>query len=181
MARFSGCNISTGKETVLHTFGSGTDGINPLGSLIQASNGLLYGMTYWGGTLGVGTIFSYSISTHTESDIVNFSGNEDLPYGDLLEVDTPATGINQLTINTNQFSIFPNPTSGQFTIKLNSNQTNYTLAVYNVMGEQVYQSVLKSPLEDLGVINLSTQPDGMYFIYLKSDEGVEVGKVMVTK
>jgi hypothetical protein len=29
--------------------------------------------------------------------------------------------------------------------------------------------------------DLSSQPAGMYFIYLKSDEGVEVGKVLVTK
>jgi hypothetical protein len=56
------------------------------------------------------------------------------------------------------------------------------------MGEKVYQSVLSTPPSPLvaqgqGVrqINLSSQPAGIYFIYLKSGEGVEVGKVLVTK
>jgi uncharacterized repeat protein (TIGR03803 family) len=100
------------------------------------------------------------------------------PISDTLNV---ATGINQLLANSNLFSIYPNPTSGQFTINLNSSQNNYTIEVYNVMGEKIYQSVNKSPLGDLGVINLSSQPAGIYFVYLKSQEEVDVGKVLVSK
>jgi uncharacterized repeat protein (TIGR03803 family) len=43
-------NISTGAETDLHDFGSSTDGQGPPDALIQASDGLLYGMTQNGGT-----------------------------------------------------------------------------------------------------------------------------------
>jgi len=47
----------SGNETVLHGFGSGSDGDNPKSGLIQASNGTFYGTTANGGTHGLGTVF----------------------------------------------------------------------------------------------------------------------------
>jgi hypothetical protein len=91
---------------------------------------------------------------------------------------TPPDGIKQLVAINNQLSISPNPTSGQFTIKLNGNQNGYTVEVYNEVGEKIEELVLSS-LQN--TIDLQSQPDGMYFVYLKSEEGVMVGKVMVTK
>jgi uncharacterized repeat protein (TIGR03803 family) len=47
-----------GSETVLYAFGSQTnDGASPLGSLIQASGGTLFGTTEFGGAGAKGTIF----------------------------------------------------------------------------------------------------------------------------
>ena len=40
-----------------HIFGGGADGANPIGSLLLA-NGTIYGTTAYGGTQGLGTIFS---------------------------------------------------------------------------------------------------------------------------
>jgi uncharacterized repeat protein (TIGR03803 family) len=45
-----------GAFSVLHTF-SGPDGINPLGELVQANDGNIYGTAMDGGANGVGTIF----------------------------------------------------------------------------------------------------------------------------
>ncbi len=98
---------------------------------------------------------------------------------DSMDIST-VTGINQLTVESGQLTVYPNPTLGQFTIQLSNYQNGYTVEIYNVMGEEVYQSVNKSPSGDL-VVNLGSQPAGMYFVYLKSGEGVEVGKVLVTK
>ncbi len=181
-------NIFTGKETVLHDFGTGNGGFgyNPQGSLFQASNGLLYGTTENGGIKDSadgsdGTIFSYNIFTGEETDVYDFTGAEGAyPFGNLIEVDT-TTGVNQLRVDRGQLTVYPNPSSGQFTIKSLVVSSKSLVEIYNVMGEKIYQSVNKSPLGDLGVINLSSQPTGMYFVYLKSDEGVEVGKVLVTK
>jgi uncharacterized repeat protein (TIGR03803 family) len=49
-----------GKEKILHSFGSGTDGTAPYASLIDV-NGTLYGTTLAGGTSGNGTVFALSI------------------------------------------------------------------------------------------------------------------------
>ena len=49
-----------GAFTPLHAFGGGDDGGNPLASLVQGSDGNLYGTASTGGSNGVGTVFSLS-------------------------------------------------------------------------------------------------------------------------
>lgn len=59
----------SGKETVLHTFGLGTDGRFPQGGLIADSSGTLYGTTLAGGAYGWGTVFK-----------IDKAGNESVLY-----------------------------------------------------------------------------------------------------
>ena len=49
-------------------------GTRPSGGVIQASNGLLYGMTRFGGANNKGVIFSYNITTNTYTDLLDFNG-----------------------------------------------------------------------------------------------------------
>jgi uncharacterized repeat protein (TIGR03803 family) len=58
--RMSPINASTAALTPLHGFGGGDDGGNPLASLVQGSDGNLYGTASTGGSNGVGTVFSLS-------------------------------------------------------------------------------------------------------------------------
>jgi uncharacterized repeat protein (TIGR03803 family) len=51
---------TSGALTPLYGFGGGTDGGNPLASLVQGSDGNLYGTASTGGSNGVGTVFSLS-------------------------------------------------------------------------------------------------------------------------
>jgi len=53
----------------------GTNGANPLGSLIQASDGKLYGMSSAGGSNGYGVAFSYDPATATYSKLSDFTGD----------------------------------------------------------------------------------------------------------
>ncbi len=75
----------TGKETVLHNFGTGTDGAQPYGGLTYAG-GLLWGTTYGGGAHGLGTIFNVDPATGAENVAYSFAGNPDgaNPYATLL-------------------------------------------------------------------------------------------------
>ncbi len=62
------------------------DGTQPLGDVIEASNGLLYGTTSANGAFGKGTIFSYNMSTNVFTTLYAFNGLEGAtPGGDLFQ------------------------------------------------------------------------------------------------
>ncbi len=81
-------NPATQSATVLHSFAGGTDGAYAYGSLIQAADGSLYGLTYGGGTHNAGTLFKYDLTTNIETVLHSFAGGSSdgsNPYGSLLQ------------------------------------------------------------------------------------------------
>jgi uncharacterized repeat protein (TIGR03803 family) len=64
-----------GAETVLHSFGNGTDGFYPFGALLNVG-GTLYGTTYSGGTLGDGTVYALT-TAGTETLVYSFTSGTD--------------------------------------------------------------------------------------------------------
>jgi len=65
-----------GSESVAYSFGaSSTDAAKPYGTLIQASDGNLYGLTQSGGTYGEGTIFQFNPTTKTETVLYSFGAS----------------------------------------------------------------------------------------------------------
>jgi uncharacterized repeat protein (TIGR03803 family) len=62
-----------GVETILHSFGHGTDGRYPYCGLVRDSSGNLYGTTLDGGTAGLGTVFELTAGG-TESILHSFTG-----------------------------------------------------------------------------------------------------------
>ncbi|HEY5750501.1 MAG TPA: choice-of-anchor tandem repeat GloVer-containing protein [Chryseolinea sp.] len=75
--------------TVLHNFAYAAEGSSPLGGLLQASNGKLYGMTRYG-FYGAGTIFSIQDDGSAYTTIFNLTGNTPIrsggyPRGDLIQ------------------------------------------------------------------------------------------------
>lgn len=79
---------ASGIETVLHSFvDTPTDGAYPNGSLIQASDGSLYGMTVDGGANDAGSVFRITL-TGTETVLHSFAGGTGdgaHPYGSLIQ------------------------------------------------------------------------------------------------
>lgn len=67
-------SCQSGTESVLHSFsGPPTDGREPYGSLIQASDGNFYGMTNLGGASNLGTVFEITPGG-TETVLHSFQG-----------------------------------------------------------------------------------------------------------
>ncbi|MDF3025976.1 MAG: hypothetical protein K0S23_283 [Fluviicola sp.] len=79
-------DLSTHDIVKLFDFGS-ANGEEPKGSLIQGTDGKLYGMTSLGGSNSKGVIFNYDISTGTFSKLMDFDGanNGATPQGDLFQ------------------------------------------------------------------------------------------------
>ncbi len=63
----------------------GTNGANPNGSLMQASDGKLFGMTTGGGSSDAGVIFSFDPSASTYTKLKDFDGNGAYPFGSLIQ------------------------------------------------------------------------------------------------
>jgi uncharacterized repeat protein (TIGR03803 family) len=70
---------ATWTESVVHSFGSGSDGAQPIGGLVLDAAGNFYGTTSLGGASGNGTVFKATRSgqTWTESPIYSFTGGND--------------------------------------------------------------------------------------------------------
>lgn len=76
---------SEGNETVLYGFQGTPDGQGPESSLIEDSNGNLYGTTPYGGAYGWGTVFKLDTAGN-ETVLYSFQGGPDggMPFSNLL-------------------------------------------------------------------------------------------------
>ncbi len=89
------------------------------------------------------------------------------------------TGLNKVTNDEEQMTVYPNPSNGKFTVKNNrSERTNSILEIYNVLGEKI--TSLKTENEQTE-IDLRHQPRGLYFVRLtQGNKPIAIAKVVIT-
>jgi uncharacterized repeat protein (TIGR03803 family) len=78
-------NPKTGQDTVIYNFDNTHGALPWANNLIQASNGLLYGMVSSGGMYGDGTLFSIDPNTNNYSLLANFDSNGSNASGYLVQ------------------------------------------------------------------------------------------------
>jgi len=139
----------SGSLTTLYNFCSQTasdDGEYPEAELVQATNGNLYGTTYYGGTNGAGTAFEFTIAGILTT-LHSFDSDEGVnPYGGLVQATNGAFyGTTTQGGATNDGTVFSlsvglgsfvetNPISGTVGIKLTilgSNLAGATSVTFN--------------------------------------------------
>ena len=86
--------------------------------------------------------------------------------GTVLAVD--ATKANQ------QFSIYPNPTNGQFTVELSTD--NAVITVTNLLGKEVLKTKTTQKTS-----NLHLKDDGVYIVYVTTKQGTTTQKIVVNR
>lgn len=86
------------------------------------------------------------------------------------------TGISSVAPITNNFQVFPNPSSGIFTLDLKK-QTAAKIKVYDVLGKCVFNHSYKN--EDQIKIDLASQPEGIYFLEVEAEGIKEVRKIVI--
>jgi len=110
----------------VYTFSNALNGKDPYGSLIQAKDGYLYGMTSRGGLYGYGVIFKLNPQTGVYTKTHDFdSVNGMTPYGSLCEAQNGKLygmtykGGTHTSPNANRGVLFEyNPVNGTFAKKL---------------------------------------------------------------
>lgn len=84
----------------------------------------------------------------------------------------------------NEFSIFPNPSSGQFTVAFPAPKSNTRITVFDINGRQVYYTEVakREALEPVEIRINRTEMfvrQGIYFIRFESDEQVITKKLLI--
>lgn len=85
---------------------------------------------------------------------------------------TNTTGITK--IDNTIFTIYPNPSTGVFTIADNYGTTNTTVTVYDLAGRQVAQPPIAN-----GCIDLTGIEKGVYLLQLQTNAGTQVSKIKI--
>jgi uncharacterized repeat protein (TIGR03803 family) len=180
-----------------------TNGQYPLGSLLLAG-AELYGYTNEGGTNNYGCIFTIDTVGSGYLDLFDFNGTNGYgpSYGSLilsgnvlygmaenggadsdgvifrLKDTSIATEVNKINVD-NCVKLYPNPNNGIFTIALSHPElvsgSLTMLEVYNVISEDIYDVTLKQVQGD-NLINLTCQPNGVYFYRVISEMRPLVGE-----
>lgn len=84
--------------------------------------------------------------------------------------------------NFNAITIYPNPTEGKIQLAIGNRQwekEKVEIEIYNILGEKVTRSVIHSGVRNF-IIDLSSQPKGIYFVKVMDDEGnTDVKKIII--
>jgi uncharacterized repeat protein (TIGR03803 family) len=94
------------------------------------------------------------------------------------------TGTGEVKGESEKVKVYPNPNVGVFTMELSVASNRCSVEVYNVLGENVYNTSLpQTPKGALSEIDLTTQPDGVYFYRVLNIDGglIGDGKLIIQK
>ena len=90
--------------------------------------------------------------------------------------DCSAMGVNEANLSRT-INVFPNPSNGKFEIETNLKINS--IAIYNVLGELIYFT--KNTSKQDNEIDLSSEPNGVYFVIARTDAGIINRKIIVEK
>jgi hypothetical protein len=133
-----------------------------------ASNGLFV----WNvlSNLAEGTDYKISITSLTNANVQAIS-----PNFSILKM---VTGIEDEIFNA-QIAVFPNPSKDIFTVQMPENTKITQIKLLNILGQEVLQ-ISPQNFTQKYLIDLHTYPNGMYYIYVESNRGIGIKKIMKT-
>ncbi|MEI6815497.1 MAG: FISUMP domain-containing protein [Bacteroidota bacterium] len=130
--------------------------------------------TYWSSTqYSVTDAYDYDLSSgNNQLTEANNTKNSGYCIRCILD---QITGAQNISVPNSYFSMNPNPSNGKFILNLLSNPHNVNLSIYNVLGEIVYKSEIKNQTT---VLDLSTHPNGIYFVRITDGDKVYSEKII---
>ncbi len=110
----------------------------------------------------------------------NISGNGAAMYLDNINITGQSTASVPTISSTPSVNVYPNPTTGQFTIQLSDISSQWSVEVYNVLGEKVYSNYQITKSSNYQ-IDLSSQPKGVYIyrVYTETGSAIFTGRIVL--
>lgn len=136
---------------------------------------------YYGG-MGMPTIAVMAGNTHKVlHTTVGYTSGDTAIIADSIRTFFGCSGANVYDYsNSSAVSIYSNPSNGIFTLDVGRQMTDTKqIIIYNVYGESVYSTSVNS--HQSSVIDISSQPNGVYFLRGKSEEEMFSKKIIVQK
>ncbi len=107
---------------------------------------------------------TYSVTTGGCTDSTSTSINVQVCVG----IATPT--------NDQEFTIYPNPSKGEFTVNVVDFDDNTTLSVVDILGKRLVSRTVTSTITS---VNLSRFNKGVYFVKIQSNKGNVIKKVVI--
>ena len=102
-----------------------------------------------------------------------------LAWYNLIKTQLSTTALANETFLENQFSIYPNPNKGSFTIEFKELANSFSVEVYDVTGKTIFENNYDQSANPSQMINLDNVNRGIYFINVKSDKGLVTKKLVI--
>lgn len=88
-----------------------------------------------------------------------------------------ASDIDEAT--KSEFSIFPNPTNGEFSISFESEAQTASINITDLNGKLVFNNTRNISAGEIVTISLMNLPEGMYIVNILSDNQAQYSKLII--
>jgi hypothetical protein len=77
--------------------------------------------------------------------------------------------------------VYPNPSSGKFTLQVKEQERGFHINIYNLIGEMVYH--WESGVNTFATfeVDLSRRPDGVYFVELDTEKANVLQRIIIDR
>ncbi|HTB05652.1 MAG TPA: T9SS type A sorting domain-containing protein [Bacteroidia bacterium] len=89
--------------------------------------------------------------------------------------------VGELKIKNYELKVYPNPSSGKFTIESSVVSRQLSVEIYNELGQKVASTPLNLPQGRDFEIDLTSQPSGIYFYRVTTEYGTLLGSGKIMK
>ena len=173
-------DIATSAFRKLYDF-DGPHGANPMGDLMQNSDGYLYGTTRAGGTDTFGVAFKFNPVNGDYQVMADFDnlGTGSSPLGGTFAiVNTEATGIAPVT-KPEDLSVFPQPAHNNLTVTFAGATANSAvISITDIDGRNIWGPQTK-PLNNAQInLDLSNLEGGVYFLQAATGNDLIIKKIV---
>lgn len=142
---------------------------------VTASGGTMPYSYLWSNGATTATIINLTIGTYT----VTITDANGCILSSEVTVEMLSSTVQ--TTDIQSFEIYPNPNQGQFDIDISlAERQDIKVLIYNMMGQQIHQSILENQQNIKQQMNLPTSTAGVYWLVLKTENG-QVSKRFIIK